>query len=165
MMRIPGIKNHFDEKERPPIFFVHGFAETSDTWVLNHANNTPAFVAVNQGYDVWLGNSRGNKYSSGHLSLDPKEDAQKYWDFDWVEMGRYDVPACVDYILDKTGFEKVAYVGHSQGTTQMFSVLADHEDILADKISAFVGLGPVTKISHVNHPALRLEIQYLTAWF
>ena len=61
-------------------------------------------MAVNQGYDVWLGNSRGNRYSTGHLTLDPIKDAEEYWDFDFVEMGLYDVPANVDYILRETSF-------------------------------------------------------------
>lgn len=43
-------------------------------------------------------------------------------------MGKYDVPANIDYIINETGFSKVAYVGHSQGTTQMFAALADNED-------------------------------------
>ena len=31
------------------------------------------------GYDVWLGNLRGNTYSRKHAYLDPKE--KTYWDF------------------------------------------------------------------------------------
>lgn len=81
-----------------------------------------------------------------------------------MEMGLYDVPASIDFIIEATGFQKVAYVGHSQGTTQMFSVLSDHEDLLADKISAFVALGPATKITNIGHPAVRVEAHYLTAF-
>lgn len=36
-------------------------------------------------------------------------------------MGKYDVPANVDFILEQTGFEKLIYMGHSQGTTQWFA--------------------------------------------
>jgi len=36
-----------------------------------------------------------------------------YWDFDWQEMGRYDVPAALDYITETTGYEKIAYIGYS----------------------------------------------------
>ena len=114
-MRIPGIKNNIDidDKERPPVFFQHGFSDCSDTWLSNTADKAPAFIAVNQGFDVWLGNSRGNKYSTGHTHLDPVNDAKEYWNFDWVEMGLYDVPASIDYIINSTNFDKVAYVGHS----------------------------------------------------
>jgi hypothetical protein len=46
----------------------------------------------------------------------------------------------------------------------MFSVLSDHEDLLVDKVSAFVALGPATKITHVGHKAVKIEADYLTAW-
>lgn len=32
-------------------------------------------------------------------------------------MAKYDLPATIDFILKKTGQEKLHYVGHSQGTT------------------------------------------------
>jgi len=42
-------------------------------------------------------------------------------------MGKYDIPALVDKIFEITGKdkgEKISYIGHSQGTSQMFSALA-----------------------------------------
>jgi len=38
-------------------------------------------------------------------------------------MGTEDVPAVMDYIREVTNNEKVAYIAHSQGTTQMFYAL------------------------------------------
>ena len=35
-------------------------------------------------------------------------------------MGTIDVPTFIDFVLDKTGLETLSYVGHSEGTTQMF---------------------------------------------
>lgn len=55
---------------------------------MNYADVAPAFVAVNDGYDVWLGNSRGNKYSRSHTSLNPNKS--KFWYIDWEDMGAYD---------------------------------------------------------------------------
>lgn len=33
------------------------------------------------------------------------------------EMAKYDLPATIDFIVEKTGQERLFYVGHSQGTT------------------------------------------------
>lgn len=70
-------------------------------------------------------------------------------------MAKYDVPANIDYIINETNVSKVAYVGHSQGTTQMFAALADNEDQYVDKVSAFVALGPVTKIRNTGDFSLK----------
>lgn len=115
---------------------------------MNYPEKAPAFIAATAGYDVWLGNSRGNTYSCKHVKYDPWKNEKKFWDFDWADMGMYDLPATLDYITQKTGHQKVAYVGHSQGTTQMFYGLAKNEAYFKDKISIFIALAPVTKISH-----------------
>ena len=96
---------------------MHGIGDAAYTWVMHYAEVAPAFVAARAGYDVWLGNSRGNTFSRKHVSLDADKDAKQYWDFDWQEMGLGDLPAFIDYILDDTEQEKLAYIGHSQGTS------------------------------------------------
>lgn len=40
-----------------------------------------------------------------------------FLDSSFDEMARYDLPASINFILNKTGQEQVYYVGHSQGTT------------------------------------------------
>jgi len=52
------------------------------------------------GFDVWVGNSRGNKFSWFHKSLNPDVD-REYWDFDFDEMGKFDNPSVIEYILKK----------------------------------------------------------------
>jgi hypothetical protein len=33
------------------------------SWVMNNPDEAPAFLLVKNGYDVWLGNNRGNRFS------------------------------------------------------------------------------------------------------
>ena len=58
-------------------------------------------MLIDQGYEVWLGNSRGNRYSFEHVKYTLKD--KEYWDFSFHEMGIYDQPALAKYILAKTG--------------------------------------------------------------
>lgn len=74
---------------------------------------------ANQGYDVWLGNSRGNVYSNPVLNPKIKE----FWNFTFEQMAKYDLPAAFDYINNVTG-KKIHYIGHSQGTMIMFAALS-----------------------------------------
>lgn len=38
-----------------------------------------AFLLSDMGYDVWLGNFRGNMYCKKHVSM--SKDNPKFWDF------------------------------------------------------------------------------------
>lgn len=79
---------------QPVVFLQHGFVNSADCWIVTHAEEAPAFVLANEGYDVWLGNSRGNSYSRRHQKYDPDGPSKShFWDFSWYEMGRYDIKA------------------------------------------------------------------------
>lgn len=40
---------------------------------------------------------------------------KEFWDFTWHEIGFYDLPAMIDYVLSVTNAMGLFYVGHSQG--------------------------------------------------
>lgn len=117
LFRIPGKLGDQFTLPGPPVLLQHGLIDSSDGWVVRD-DSSPAFVLANAGYDVWLGNNRGNKYSRRHQTLSP--ESEKFWDFSWEELGTYDLPAFTEYILATTGYKKLGYVGHSMGTTQVF---------------------------------------------
>ena len=49
-------------------------------------------MLVEAGYDVWLGNYRGNTYTRNQTYLNPDEGKKGFWDFTWDEMAKYDIP-------------------------------------------------------------------------
>ena len=65
-------------------------------------------------------------------------------------MGTYDLPAELDFVSNYTGFEKIAYIGHSQGTAQMYYGLAELQDYYASRVSVFVALGSVTLLENTT---------------
>ena len=74
--------------------------DSSDVWIINDADQAPAFLAADAGYDVWLGNLRGNKYSLKHSYLDRHEDAEEFYDFDIGHHHRIDLVTMIDFIKE-----------------------------------------------------------------
>jgi lysosomal acid lipase/cholesteryl ester hydrolase len=76
---------------------MHGIEDSALQWVMNSPENAPAFKFSREGFDVWMGNNRGNDFSLKHVNLTSSQ--KEFWDFDQEEMGNYDVPAFVEYVL------------------------------------------------------------------
>lgn len=57
-----------------PIFIQHGLLDSSDSFLCNDEDKAPGFMFANKGYDVWFGNSRGNKYSRSHTTYNPDKN-------------------------------------------------------------------------------------------
>ncbi|XP_077786598.1 putative lysosomal acid lipase/cholesteryl ester hydrolase isoform X1 [Podarcis muralis] len=138
--RIPhGKRNQSNKDPKPAVFLQHGLFGSSNNWVSNLDNNSLGFILADAGYDVWLGNSRGNTWSMKHINYTVEQE--EFWQFSFDEMAKYDLPASINFILRKTGQEKIFYVGHSQGTTMAFIAFSTMPQ-LAQKIKMFFGLAP-----------------------
>ena len=155
LFRIPGGKNCEDGSKFPPVLLQHGVFDSSDGWVCNGEDHSIAFVLANHNFDVWLGNSRGNKYCKMHEKFDDK--SFEFWQFSFNELGLYDVPAIIKYIreVNKSG-EKIIYFGHSQGTSLMFSGLAQKFDFYKENLKLFVALAPVARLSNLASTLLSI---------
>merc|ERR1711962_33506 len=151
MHRIPHGKDgpHITDEPRPVVFIQHGLLCSSADWVLSDPPKALAFIMSDAGYDVWLGNYRGNTYSRRHEHLDPEE--YDYWRFTWDEMGKYDLPAMINRTLDITGQEKLFYIGHSMGTTG-FMVMSNMRPEMNEKVELANFLAPVAYMQHARTP-------------
>lgn len=148
LQRIPhGLRNGPVGSVRPVVFLQHGLLDASSTWVINSAAQSLGFLLADAGFDVWLGNVRGNTYSKRHSKL--LEDDQQFWAWSWDQMAKYDLPAMLKFALATTGQPDLSYVGHSQGTLIAFACFSQDPE-LAKKVKAFVALGPVLKLGHVE---------------
>ncbi|KAJ9076164.1 cholesterol esterase [Entomophthora muscae] len=128
------------EQSKPVVLLWHGFLMNSEVFLSKPDRiDNLAFMLVEQGYDVWLGNTRGNKYSLKHRTLSPAND--DFWDFSLDEFARHDLPATVDFILKATGVSSLTYIGFSQGTAQCFAALSTHA-YLNKAINLFICLAP-----------------------
>lgn len=138
---------------KPAVIIQHGVFDSSDNFVANHDDHSISFYLANRGYDVWVSNSRGNKYSRAHATLKPSQ--KEFWDFSFQEMGDYDIKANIDFILRQTGQSKVTYIGHSQGTTQMFAGLTSRASAyLNSKVKKFIALAPVVLPRSCSSPII-----------
>lgn len=78
--RIPHGKNNAEETNKPVVYLMHGMLCSSADWVLMGPEKGLAYILADLGYDVWMGNARGNTYSRKHVSLEPDYD-KSYWKF------------------------------------------------------------------------------------
>lgn len=74
-------------------------------------------------------------------------------------MGDYDIPAVIEYVLQQTGYPKLAYIGHSVGTTQLFYAMVKNNDYFKERISVFVALAPSLEMSHMTSPIVTLMVK------
>nr|XP_045592392.1 gastric triacylglycerol lipase-like [Procambarus clarkii] len=114
-------------KPRRVAFLLHGVFSSSADFVMNDPDQALGFILADEGYDVWIGNTRGNFYGRRHVTLSP--DQPEFWDYSWNEIARYDVPAMLSYVRKATGAPQVYYVGHSLGAAIFFATLDYHPHI------------------------------------
>ncbi|KAL9642862.1 hypothetical protein ABK040_015833 [Willaertia magna] len=136
-----------------PILLQHGLFNSSNTWIVTGKNYCLAYLLLKAGFDVWLGNNRGNQYSRR------KEQKSDNWKFSFHEMGMFDVKCQMDYILnyyDNTEITKLAaYIAHSQGTTQGFVAFSTFPE-LQEKVEMFIALAPVTYLQNQSSQGLKV---------
>ena len=154
LYRIPGAKTEDEGTKKPAVLVVHAQDCDMMEWLWNDSDKANALTLARAGYDVWLGNNRGNKYSNTHKTLTTKDAA--YWDYYQQDMAEKDLPAFIDFVTETTGLEKISYIGHSEGTTQMFMGASLNPDYFKEKINLFIALAPVASTANISSPIAKM---------
>ncbi|KAJ4830353.1 hypothetical protein Tsubulata_031790 [Turnera subulata] len=133
--------------DKPPVLLQHGVFVDGAVWAVNPPDEALAFILADNGYDVWISNTRGTTYSRGHTSLSPSDSA--YWDWTWDELAAYDLPATFQYVHDQTG-QKLHYVGHSLGTLIAFAAFSQGQ--LLNMLRSAALLSPIAHLNQITSP-------------
>ena len=131
------------------IFLQPGFLSTG----LNYFGinkKSLAYVLQEKGYDVWIGNNRGCKFSSKHITKDSTKSNGNYWEYTMDEIVKYDLTSEINYIKKRTGVEKIHFVGYSEGSTLFLMLYMDNPHFVESSINKFVSIGTVPNLSYIN---------------
>ena len=104
-----------------PVLVMHGSFMDGATWLnalrapdFGESKNTPLPLFVwNEGFDVWIGNQRGTRYSNPNND----DSGSVYWDRN-IGSDALDTIAFIEKIKEATGKEKVNIVGLEHGNAQ-----------------------------------------------
>ena len=103
------------DDNKPWIFFQHGGTMSGTNWItMNSKTGKSPFVELaDLGYDVYIGNNRGQLVSSNHKSL--AYDSEAYWSYT-LDGYALDVLANMRDVYLDSGLKKGYYFGYSLGT-------------------------------------------------
>ncbi|KAM3393762.1 triacylglycerol lipase 2 [Capsicum galapagoense] len=145
VQRIPEGRVGGDGQNRQPVLLQHGVLVDGATWLLSPPEQSLATILTDNGFDVWISNTRGTRYSRRHVTLDPNDP--EYWNWSWDELIVHDLPAVIDFIFKQTG-QKIHYVGHSMGTLIALASFSEGRQI--DKVKSAALLSPIAYLSHMT---------------
>ncbi|XP_077232475.1 triacylglycerol lipase 2-like [Tasmannia lanceolata] len=144
MQRIPEGRTS-TTKNKLPVLLQHGLFMDGITWLLNSPDQSLAFILADNGFDVWIANTRGTTWSCGHTHLSSNDSA--YWAWSWDELVSDELPATFQYVYDQTG-QKLNYVGHSLGT--LIALASFSQMKLLNMLTAAALLSPIAHVGQIT---------------
>ncbi|KAF2316442.1 hypothetical protein GH714_041783 [Hevea brasiliensis] len=146
LQRIPkGLNTSGDSANKPPVLLQHGILVDGACWLINAPEQNLPMILADKGFDVWIANTRGTRFSRQHTSLQPSQS--EFWNWSWDELAAYDLSAVIDYVHEQTG-QKLRYVGHSLGT--LIALASFSEGLLADKVQSAALFSPIAYLSNLK---------------
>ena len=88
--RIPGpkgTKEGVGAENKPVVIYNHGLTDCCAS-IIADTEDSLGIRLVNEGYDLWMNNNRGNRYSRDHQWLNPNK--LEYWNFSFDQFAKYD---------------------------------------------------------------------------
>ncbi|XP_041008565.1 triacylglycerol lipase 2-like [Juglans microcarpa x Juglans regia] len=132
--------------KRQPVLLQHGVLMDGMSWLLNSPEHNLPMILADNGFDVWISNTRGTRFSRQHTSqLD--SSTTDFWNWSWDELVSFDMPAVIDFVCGQTG-QKINYVGHSQGTLIALASLSEGK--LVKQMKSVTLLSPVAYLRNMN---------------
>ena len=66
--------------KKPVVIYQHGLLDCCAS-IINNEEKSLGLMVVEKGYDLWINNSRGNRYSREHKLFDVDDDIERFFDF------------------------------------------------------------------------------------
>lgn len=75
----------------------------------------------------------------------------EFWKWTFQDLADFDFPATINKVLSITSYEKLWYIGHSQGSLIAFARLSE-DPLLSNKLFGILALAPVFSLKYVKGP-------------
>ncbi|KAL5080615.1 hypothetical protein RYX36_009036 [Vicia faba] len=147
IQRIPEGRSELSSNvtKKETVVIQHGIMMDGSSWFMNSPSQNLPMILADDGFDVWITNTRGSKYSRNHTSLDPSNE--KYWDWSWDELVSDEMPAIIDFVFNQTG-QKINYLGHSLGT--LVALVSLSEGNWINQVKSVALLSPIAYLKNMK---------------
>lgn len=146
-----------NRKPRDVVFMMHCLMCSCGAYIAGGQNQSLAYQFANEGYEVWLGNARGTRFSDEHSFL--RKNSPKFWDYSLHEIGSIDLPTMIDLVLKRTRRNSLHYVGHSMGGA-LFMIMMATQPEYVDKIKAAFLMAPAMVIGDSFSTAVQTAVAF-----
>lgn len=149
--RIPHGKRS-TKNNKKSVLIMHGLLSNAEHFIIS-GNTSLSFNLADNGFDVWLANTRANYPTRKHRVY--KISQPEFWDYSWDDFALNELPVTIDFILNKTNKNNLLFVGHSQGAA-LPMVLNHYRPEYDKKIKAAALLAPPVSLKHTKSLLLNI---------